>query len=287
MLKRLISLVGGAVLLAGCSVYGNLEDLQNADRTGSAFTNALANEYQAFAEFEMFEMRDYVDGDHFARKGLRAAAGEVVLPEDPANWDVPADRMNVLNGARNRLLRALDGGGRDMFPAEAALAQAKYDCWVEQQEENHQPDHIAACMDEFVAAMEKLEMMMAPPPAPEPEPEPEPMMMDPANFIVFFDWDSSDVSDGASQVLGLVVSKLGDYENGTISLVGHTDTSGSNDYNDRLSLDRANNVRFMLIEMGVPASRISVEAKGESEPLEATGDGVRNPQNRRVEITIQ
>jgi len=113
------------------------------------------------------------------------------------------------------------------------------------------------------------------------------MMMEPANFIVFFDFDSSEVNEGAAQVLGLVSSKFGDFEDGTISLVGHTDTSGSADYNEALSRDRANNVRFMLIEMGVPASRISADARGESEPLEATGDGVRNPQNRRVEITIK
>jgi OOP family OmpA-OmpF porin len=285
MLKRFISLVGGAVLLAGCSVYGNLEELQNTDPQGTDFTKALAAEYQTFSEYEMFEMFDYADGDHFARKGLRAAAGEVVMPEDPNMWNTPADRMNVLEGARTRLLNVLDATARDRFPAEAAHAQAKYDCWVEQQEENHQPEHIAACRDEFVMAMEKLEAMMAP--APEPAPEPEPARPDPANFIIFFDFDDATVNDGAQQILNLVASKFGDYEDGKISLSGHTDTSGAVDYNERLSLKRANNARFQLIELGVPASAFSVEALGESEPLEATGDGVRNPQNRRVEITIE
>lgn len=287
MLNRLIALIGGAVLLAGCSVYGNLEELQNTDPQGTAFTKALAKEYQKFSEFEMFEMHDYVDADHFARKGLRAAAGEVVLPEELSDWNLPADRVNVLAAARKRLLKALDAGGREDHPMEAAVAQAKFDCWVEQQEENHQPEHIAECMKEFVAAMKVLEQkMMPPPPPPAPEPEPE-VMMEPASFLVFFDFDDASVNDGASQVLSLVNSKFGDYKDGQVSLVGHTDTSGPAAYNEKLSLDRANNVRFQLIEMGVPASRISVEAKGESEPLEATGDGVRNPQNRRVEITIK
>lgn len=287
MFKRLIGLIGGATLLAGCSVYGNLEELQNTDPQGSAFTKALAKEYQEFSEFEMFDMHDYVDADLFARKGLRAAAGEVVMPEDVAMWNEPADRVDVLNGARNRLLKALDGGGRDKFPAEAALAQAKFDCWVEQQEENHQPEHIADCMKEFIAAMEDLEAKLAPPPAPPAPPPPAPPKMEPANFIVFFDFDSSSVNEGAAQVLNLVKSKYGDYKDGSISLVGHTDTSGSVEYNERLSLARANNVRFALIEMGVPASAFSVDAQGESNPLEATGDSVRNPQNRRVEITIK
>lgn len=285
MLKRFISLVGGAVLLAGCSVYGNLEELQNTDPQGTAFTKALAKEYQAFSEFEMFEMLDYIDGDHFAVKGLRAASGEVVLPEDPSTWNQPADRMGVLNGARTRLLTALDGGGRDRFPELAAHAQAKYDCWVEQQEENHQPEHIAECMKEFVAAMEELEAKLAP--APAPAPEPAMVEPDPANFIIFFDFDDASVNGGAQQILNLVASKFGDYKDGSITLVGHTDTSGAAAYNDALSLQRGNNARFALIELGVPASAFSVDAKGESEPLEATADGVRNPQNRRVEITIE
>ena len=288
MIKRYVSLFGGAALLAGCSVYGNLTELQNTDRTGTDFTKALAGEYQEFSEFEMYDMRDYVDADHFARKGLRAAGGEVVLPEDPATWNEPEDRMSVLTAARSRLLAALDGGGRDRFPAEAAHAQAKYDCWVEQQEENHQPEHIAECQNEFNAAMKDLEAKLAPAPEPTrevtPAPEPAP---EPANFIVFFDFDSATVNDGASQVLQLVSNRFGDYEDGSIMLTGHTDTAGSVAYNEALSLERGRNVRFMLIEMGVPASAISVDAKGESELLNDTADGVRNPQNRRVEITIK
>jgi len=128
--------------------------------------------------------------------------------------------------------------------------------------------------------LEKKAEMAAPEPAPEP-------VMEPANFIVFFGFDEDGVNEGAAQVLNLVGSKYGDFKDGMIELVGHTDTAGSPAYNEALSLRRANNVRFALIELGVPASAIGVDARGESEPLEATADGIRNPQNRRVEITIK
>lgn len=287
MLNRLMVPVGAAALLTGCSVYGNLEELQNTDPQGIAFTKALAKEYQKFSEFEMFKMYDYVDADHFARKGLRAAGGEMVPPEEPADWRLPKDRVGVLTAARERLMKALDGVGREKHPMEAAVAQAKFDCWVEQQEENHQPEHIAGCMREFAAAMKVLETKMEPlPPAPKPGPKPEPMMA-PASFVVFFGFDDASISGDAAQVLDLVNSKFDDYKDGQIMLVGHADTAGAADYNEHLSLKRANNVRSALIEMGIPASRIGVEAKGEVEPLEVTGNGVRNPQNRRVEITIE
>ena len=68
---------------------------------------------------------------------------------------------------------------------------------------------------------------------------------------------------------------------------GHTDTSGPESYNMALSLRRANAVKDALVRDGVPAQAIVVIGKGESQPLTPTGDGVREPQNRRVEIVAQ
>jgi OOP family OmpA-OmpF porin len=72
-----------------------------------------------------------------------------------------------------------------------------------------------------------------------------------------------------------------------IIVTGHADTSGPPAYNMALSLRRANAVRDALVREGVPAAAITVVGKGESEPLVRTGDGVREPQNRRVEIVIR
>jgi OmpA-OmpF porin, OOP family len=72
-----------------------------------------------------------------------------------------------------------------------------------------------------------------------------------------------------------------------ITVIGHTDTSGPERYNMALSLRRANAVKDALVREGVPATAITVIGKGESQPLIRTGDGVREPQNRRVEIVIQ
>ena len=75
--------------------------------------------------------------------------------------------------------------------------------------------------------------------------------------------------------------------NARITATGHTDTSGPEAYNMALSLRRANAVKDALVREGVPATAITVVGKGESQPLVQTADGVREPQNRRVEIVIQ
>ncbi len=72
-----------------------------------------------------------------------------------------------------------------------------------------------------------------------------------------------------------------------ITVIGHTDTSGPERYNMALSLRRANAVKDALVRDGVPATAITVIGKGKTEPLVPTGDGVREPRNRRVEIIIQ
>jgi len=71
-----------------------------------------------------------------------------------------------------------------------------------------------------------------------------------------------------------------------VVLAGHADRSGSDEYNIALSQRRANNVGRYLEGRGVAAGSISTEAFGESRPLVDTADGVREPQNRRVEITM-
>src|SRR5882757_568930 len=75
--------------------------------------------------------------------------------------------------------------------------------------------------------------------------------------------------------------------NARITATGHTDTSGPENYNMALSLRRANAVKDALVREGVPATAIAVVGRGEQGLLVPTPDGVREPQNRRVEIVLQ
>jgi outer membrane protein OmpA-like peptidoglycan-associated protein len=107
------------------------------------------------------------------------------------------------------------------------------------------------------------------------------------SFMVFFDWDRSDLSPQALQTLQQVASTYKQRGSARVIATGHADRSGPDDYNMALSLRRANAVKNALVQNGVPATAIAVVGRGESQPLVPTADGVREPQNRRVEIVLQ
>jgi opacity protein-like surface antigen len=105
-------------------------------------------------------------------------------------------------------------------------------------------------------------------------------------FIVFFDWDKADITPAAAAILDNAAEQYRQTGNAQVVLAGHADRSGSDQYNVGLSQRRADNVRQYLAGRGITEGVMRTEAFGESRPLVETADGVREPQNRRVEITF-
>lgn len=123
--------------------------------------------------------------------------------------------------------------------------------------------------------------------APAVAPPPPPPPVSPPSFMVFFDWDRSNLSAQALNTIKQAAAAYKSKGSARVTATGHTDKSGPEAYNMALSLRRANAVKDALVREGVPATAISVVGRGESMPLVQTADGVREPQNRRVEIVIQ
>jgi OOP family OmpA-OmpF porin len=122
------------------------------------------------------------------------------------------------------------------------------------------------------------------PPAPAPL-SPAPMAdMGAKTFLVFFDWDRADLTQRSVGI----VRDAATYAQGShytrIDVDGNTDTSGTPSYNRGLSERRARTVADELVRDGVPQNAISTHAYGDTKLLVPTGPGVREPQNRRVEI---
>ena len=137
MKLRGLILTGLTLALAACSGFGShseIEALNEVQPVGSPFTQHLAAEYRDYSNRENNEMFDYPDAIHFARKGLAAAAGDVVMPEPISDWNLTPAHMEELGTARGRLIVAFDLGARDIAPQLSAVAQARFDCLIEQQE---------------------------------------------------------------------------------------------------------------------------------------------------------
>jgi len=269
-------------LLGGCGVASvgyDLDKLNAVQPTGDAFTAALTDEYRQLAAFEANEMKDWKDASYYAKKGQRTAAGEAVPPQEISARNLPADHVDELTTARGDLMSLLGAGAGSKVPARAAKAQAKFDCWMEQQEENFQPEHIAACRDEFYAALNETKVAMAPAPAPAME------KAMPARFVVYFPFNSTEISAEAMKTIEDAAAAAA-MEKLDFSVTGHADRAGTEDYNMDLSLKRADMVRNLLGTKGISQDKISVGGQGEAEPAVATPDGVMEQANRRVEIIL-
>lgn len=285
-LRHAVALGLCTALLGACEHYGaeatHVEDgfeLQRAQMTSApddVFSQGLHSGYLALAASE-FSEGDYEDSDRFARRAEAVANGQRVEPEHPIThrWIPLEHRADLFNGIW-RLQRALRAGAREWAPEPAARAQVMYDCWVQEQEENFQPDDIARCRDGFLEAMEEVEALW-------PQPEPMEVVL-PGPYVVFFDFDSAALTGDAIATLDDVVRDANEFSPATILVAGHTDRAGSNAYNRALSQRRAQAVSDYLTSRGVDAGAIAVDYFGEERPNVPTADGVPEQANRRVEI---
>lgn len=295
-ITRGIMIMASVAMLGACSGFndfGEVEALNETQSVGSPFTQKLAAEYKNFVNTEIDDMSDHADGLHFSRKGLAAARGDVVMPEPLADWSIRPEHMEELSSARARLVSALDLGARELLPEQSAVAQARFDCWIEQQEENYQQDDINACKVQFVNAVEEIEKTL-----PEAAPAPSaaqtfgvdpnaPMAVENAMYLVFFDFDQSAITTEAQSVLDSVSSEVAKRKIASLNVVGHADTSGPEKYNENLAMRRAEAVRDALVQRGLRQDLLKVESRGERDLLVKTPDGIREPANRRAQISFE
>jgi len=110
----------------------------------------------------------------------------------------------------------------------------------------------------------------------------------PRTFTINFVFDSAtQLAPESAATVAELKKVLATWPAPHLTVVGHTDMTGSQAFNDRLSLQRAQSVAAFLIRSGIPAQQIEIAARGKREPLVHTADGVPNQENRRAVITIQ
>ena len=287
---RLAAVAGLATVLGACHGV-ELEGVQDLESLGSKFNTVLHAGYIQLSSNELAEY-DYRDSDRFALKAAVAARGDDVMPTTLAERDLPEDKTEELAKARARLFAVLVGGGRGKAPEVAARAQISFECWMQEQEEGHQPDDVVACRNAFYNSVVAAEVALRPPtppppepaPASVPEPEPEPSYV--TYYVVFFDFDNAELSNAGKTTLDEAAVTAQEMRPYKIVIRGHTDRAGRESYNLGLSEARALSVARYLIDQGAGRFVIDVEGLGESEPIAKTSDGVRDGRNRRTEVSL-
>ena len=109
----------------------------------------------------------------------------------------------------------------------------------------------------------------------------------PISFLLYFQLDTDEYTPESKDAFEKVFAEIARRKAAEIAVIGHTDRVGSLEYNDTLSLRRAERVRRDFVDRGIPDNAISVAGRGEREPIVPTADEVSEPRNRRVEINIR
>ncbi len=275
-----------ALALAGCGGM-ELRKAEGLTAGGSEFDKGLYAGYIDLAKLEYGD-GDYVDSDVFALRAASAAEGKASTPENIAARNLPPAKKGALSEARARLVAALETGAASTAPEAAAIAQVMFDCWMQEQEENYQPSHIARCRGGFLAAMSTIDTAVPVTPVAAKAPswsDPKPSKVK-RRFVVYFPFDSSEVTADSKRVILRAIDTAKRIGAKRIYITGHADRAGSRAYNNKLSDIRANVVVTRMTGGGVSPRLISVNPLGERVPAVRTSDGVRQAQNRRVEIDI-
>lgn len=264
--------------LSACAGF-QLQNAKGLSPSGDAFSASLYKEYLVLAEMEFAE-GDYMDSDVFAARAIASANGNPPAPEELSARNIPGAAQGELAEARRKLTEALAAGAGASKPDAAARAQASFDCWMQEQEENFQPADIKWCKDRFDAAMAQLGT-----PAPAAAPKPSITF---ANFTVYFDFDKSALTAETQATLIDAANASDDMGASSITVSGYADRSGPAAYNMALSQRRADAVAKELTTLiGTNAPAMTLQAFGETQNKVVTPDGVKEAKNRRVKIEIR
>ncbi len=284
--------VACAAAVAGCSA--RLDEARRSAPADTAFDRALQTGYIELARAERDEI-DFVDADVFAGRAISLANGERVVPERLDARKLPRAAAGDLAAARTRLMAALERGARVKAPEIAAEAQLRFDCWMQEQEENFQLDQIAACREGFVAALEKIELArpaLARSRSPSLRPTPAAARASNAAsretkaFTVMFAFDSATIDGAGAAAIAKAVAAYNAAGAAIVRIAGHADRAGPEAYNTKLARARAAAVARAIERAGIPRGIIRTHSYGESRPAVATRDGQREDKNRRVEIGV-
>ena len=294
MLKATLCLLGLLIITACSASYEKLKTVDS--RTNNTFTKNLLETYKQKAEYEAEEMHDWNSAKLYSEKALNALVGAEVKPQEMTYWKLPKKHIFELTQSYNNLM-IIYNEAKILDPYNLAIAISSLDCWAEQQEENWQTWDIKKCRDDFLNAMHEMYAKISDNEKNQDQRNledkiinnPESVTVVTKNEkreimqIIYFDFNEYTISEVSLNTLKTFLDK---YQNqiSNYVIVGHTDTKGTNQYNLKLSLKRAETIKTIFIQKGIEEKNINILGKGEEFLAVLTADEVAHPANRRVEI---
>jgi outer membrane protein OmpA-like peptidoglycan-associated protein len=277
-MKTLVRLMLGASALAvaGCAQLPGAslgktfyaEDYLAADHGGSGFTGALASEYTGLARSQA-DMVRWMNATAYITKAEQAEAGSA-----PAPWTPEELGVNGEASAKYNETVAIIQENADARPEACARAQAMWDQYLFLLRAEANGAKCPMTSEDGLAMLNEALAACAPAGAA------------PGDFVVYFGFNRTDLTTRARAVIGDAADAYDTTQPSAVSVVGHADTVGSVEYNQTLSENRARRVAAALSDLGVPQGAMTLAGRSELEPAVQTADGVREPLNRRVEITF-
>lgn len=295
MLKATLCLFGLLIITACSASYEKLKTVDS--RTNNTFTKNLLETYKQKAEYEAEEMHDWNSAKLYSEKALNALVGAEVKPQEMTYWKLPKKHIFELTQSYNNLM-IIYNEAKILDPYNLAIAISSLDCWAEQQEENWQTWDIKKCRDDFLNAMHEMYAKISDNEKNQDQQNledkiinnPESVTVVTKNEkreimqIIYFDFDEYTLSEVSLNTLKTFLDK---YQNqiSNYVIVGHTDTKGTNKYNLKLSLKRAETIKTIFLQEGIEEKNINILGKGEDFLAVPTADETAHPANRRVEIS--
>lgn len=282
MLRQTLLALAALTMLSACDTSASLDELREVTPVGDDYSKALAEGYREFAE-QKAAAYAWETSKYFADKGLMAAYGRDIEPEDATNWEISPAAQPEFAEARTKLMAAIQAN-RSTQPEMAAAAVVAYDRWLVLAYDDTSASSIAGQRVAFYAILTKLSEAQA------AVSENVPTTTIPAettSTVLYFPMDSDHLGDTAQAALAQLVTYVTSAGNVTVIINGHADRVGSEQYNLDLSQRRARFVVEALKHAGISEQLLKYFAFGESDPAVPTEDGVAEPQNRRVEIFIE
>ena len=294
MIKYLLIVFSFLLINACSSSYKKLDQLNY--KTNNSFEKILFNKYKEKAIYEAEEMHDWNSAKLYSEKALNSLKEKKIKPQEITYWKLSKNQISQLQISYDNLMKVYDKS-INLDPYNLAVAVSSLDCWAEQQEEGWQTWDINKCKNDFLNSMHILYNKISNENNKIKTNENESNNINKNESvsvitknekskimqIIYFDFDESELSEiSQTKIKNFINKNRNNISN--FLIVGHADTKGTDEYNLKLSLKRAEEVKKILLKEEILEENITILGKGEKFLAVSTGNGVAHPANRRAEI---